>query len=74
MDPGRGHSYTMESSVAAMDATPAVHVAAASNFCPVPPAILIDGEIGMTGLRGVKKPPSDSTKHCSFEDEARVCN
>lgn len=30
----------MDSSVAARDATPAMTVAAASNFCPVPPLIV----------------------------------
>ncbi len=37
-----GHiTYTMESRVAAMDATPATMVAAASNFWPVPPVMVV---------------------------------
>lgn len=34
---GETAPYTMDNSVAARDATPAMTVAAASNFCPVPP-------------------------------------
>jgi hypothetical protein len=33
----------MDISVATRDATPAITVAAASNFCPVPPLILFGG-------------------------------
>ncbi len=44
--------YTMESSVAARDATPAVTVAAASNFCPVPPLIFVDSPRAWNGWTG----------------------
>jgi hypothetical protein len=33
----------MDSNVATRDATPAMTVAAASNFCPVPPVIVMEG-------------------------------
>lgn len=42
----------MESRVAARDATPAVTVAAASNFCPVPPLIFVDGPGAWNGGTG----------------------
>ena len=59
--------YTMESRVAARDATPAVTVAAASNFCPVPPLIFVDGPGAWNGGTGcvyyVKNlPPSGSAE------------
>jgi len=36
----------MESSVAIRDATPAIHVVVAANFCPVPPAISAPLSVG----------------------------
>src|SRR4051812_7768041 len=36
-------THTMEMSVAITDATPAIHVAVASNFWPVPPVISATG-------------------------------
>lgn len=71
---GAASTYTIESSVAAMDAMPAIHVAAASNFCPVPPAILIDGG-GWDGLEWsmVEKPPLGDLDHVGSTTE-RECS
>ena len=70
--------YTMESSVAAMDATPAVTVAAASNFCPVPPLIFADslgawnGGTGCVYLSEAAIKPHKAWRCCGMEPQRGV--
>lgn len=62
-------TYTIDSSVAARDATPAMTVVAASNFCPVPPVMLMGGwDNGPETLS--KSRHQWTARRMSFEDDA----
>jgi len=62
----------MESRVAARDATPAITVAAASNFCPVPPLILVDSPGAWNGGGGldVSRSRHQAARSVSWEDSS----